>query len=66
MSSMTKRDQGQIQEMRIRFVSKLGTIGKYSDNRRKYHVMIPKQFIDELDKLDPEGKQIKVTIEDEI
>jgi hypothetical protein len=66
MSSNTKRDQGQIQEMKIRFVSKLGTIGRYSDNRKKYHVMIPKQFIDELDTLDLEGKQVKVTIEDEI
>jgi hypothetical protein len=40
-------------------VSKLGTIGKYSDIRKKYHVMIPKQFIDELD-------AVKIAIEDEI
>jgi hypothetical protein len=51
--------------LRIKFVAKLGSIGKYqSDNEEKYHIMIPKQFI--YDIKDLKGKQVKVTIEDEI
>jgi hypothetical protein len=54
------------QELKIKFVSKLGTIGTYSDGKKKFHVMVPKQFNEELDKLALEGKQVKITLEDEI
>jgi hypothetical protein len=40
-------------------------MGTYSDGEEKFHVMVPKQFINE-EIRDLRGKQIKVTIEDEI
>ena len=46
------------QELKVRFVAKLGVMSE-----DKFHVMIPKQFNDQVRNL--KGKQVKVTIEDE-
>jgi hypothetical protein len=46
------------QELKVRFVAKLGAMSE-----DKFHVMIPKQFNDQVRNL--KGKQVKVTIEDE-
>ena len=55
-----------LQELKIRFVAKLGVSGKYDkDGLKKFHVMIPRQYTEELDKLNLEGKQVKITLEDE-
>ena len=52
--------------LKIKFVAKLGVSGKYDkDGRTKYHIMVPRQHIDQIESLDLEGKQVKVTIEDE-
>jgi hypothetical protein len=57
--------KAQLEQLKIKFVAKLGGIGNYeSDGEQKYHVMIPRQFIDQVKDL--KGKQVKVTIEDEI
>jgi hypothetical protein len=54
-------------KLKIIFVAKMGVSGKYDkDGRKKYHVMIPRQHIDKIENLNLEGKQVKVTIEDEI
>ena len=51
--------------MQIKFVAKLGAMGKYDkDKEEKFHVMIPRQYIDEIKHM--KGKQVKVTIEDQI
>jgi hypothetical protein len=48
-----------------KYIYKLTGNGKYqSDNEEKYHIMIPKQFIHDVKDL--KGKQVKVTLEDEI
>jgi hypothetical protein len=52
------------QEMQIKFVAKLGAMGTYSDGTKKYHVMVPKQFIEQIEDL--EGKQVKIILTDEI
>jgi hypothetical protein len=50
-----------------RFYSCQDTAGKYDkDGRKKYHIMIPRQHIDQIESLDLEGKQVKVTLEDEL
>lgn len=51
--------------LKIKFVAKLGAMGTYSDGEEKFHVMVPKQFINN-EIRDLKGKQVKVTIEDEI
>jgi hypothetical protein len=54
-----------LKELKIIFVAKLGGMGKYArDNEQKFHVIIPRQHIDKI--RDLKGKQVKVTIEDEI
>jgi hypothetical protein len=51
--------------MKIVFAAKLGSMGKYEkDNEQKYHVMIPREHIEKIKNL--KGKQVKVTIEDEL
>lgn len=55
----------QIQKLKIKFVAKLGAMGTYSDGEEKFHVMIPKQFINN-EIRDLKGKQVKITLEDEI
>jgi hypothetical protein len=52
------------QIMEIKFVAKLGAMGAYTDGTRKYHVMIPKQYIDRVENL--EGKQVKIILTDEL
>lgn len=62
MTSKTKRA---IEAMKITFVAKLGAMGKYEkDALQKFHVMVPKQYVDQVKDL--KGKQVKVTIEDEL
>lgn len=52
-------------DLKIIFAAKLGAMGKYErDNEEKFHVIIPRQFVDKLRNL--KGKQVKVTIEDEL
>lgn len=54
-----------IQKLKIKFVAKMGVSGKYdSDGQEKFHIMVPRQFINDVKNL--KGKQVKVTIEDEI
>jgi hypothetical protein len=51
--------------MKITFAAKLSVMGKYEkDNEQKFHVMIPREHIDMVRNL--KGKQVKVTIEDEL
>jgi hypothetical protein len=51
--------------LKIKFVAKLGVMGKYErDGVEKFHVIVPRQFIDDVKGL--KGKQVKITIEDEI
>jgi hypothetical protein len=52
------------QELEIKFVAKLGAMGTYSDGVKKYHVMVPKQYIDKIENL--EGKQVKIILTDEL
>jgi hypothetical protein len=52
------------QIMEIKFVAKLGAMGKYKDGLSKYHVMVPKQYIDQIENL--EGKQVKIILTDEL
>jgi hypothetical protein len=53
-----------LQQLKIKFVAKLGVMGKYEkDGVEKYHVIVPRQFIDDVKNL--KGKQVKITIEDE-
>ena len=52
------------QIMEIKFVAKLGAMGTYTDGTRKYHVMVPKQYIDRIENL--EGKQVKIILTDEL
>jgi hypothetical protein len=60
----TQRIREGFREMKVKFVAKLGAMGKYDkDGEDKFHIMIPRQFIDEV--RDLKGKQVKVTIEDE-
>jgi hypothetical protein len=54
-----------LQKLKIKFVAKLGVMGKYErDGVEKFHVIVPRQFIDDVKGL--KGKQVKITIEDEI
>jgi hypothetical protein len=54
-----------LQKLKIKFVAKLGVMGKYErDGVEKFHVIVPRQFIDDVKDL--KGKQVKITIEDEI
>lgn len=56
-----------LDRLKIKFVAKLGVSGKYTkDGLTKFHIMIPRQFAEELERLHLEGKQVKVTVEDEI
>jgi len=52
------------QIMEIKFVAKLGAMGTYTDGTKKYHVMIPKQYVDRIENL--EGKQVKIVLTDEL
>lgn len=53
-----------IEKMKIVFVAKLGSMGRYErDQEQKFHVMIPREHISKIKNL--KGKQVKVTIEDE-
>ena len=52
------------QIMEIKFVAKLGAMGAYKDGSKKYHVMVPKQYIDRIGNL--EGKQVKIILTDEL
>lgn len=54
------------QELEIKFVAKLGAMGTYSDGVKKYHVMVPKQYIDKIEKGNLEGKQVKIILTDEL
>jgi hypothetical protein len=64
MSAKGKIKDG-IKEMQIKFVAKLGAMGKYDkDQEEKFHVMVPRQHISKIKHM--KGKQVKVTIEDEI
>jgi hypothetical protein len=51
------------QIMEIKFVAKLGAMGEYKDGTRKYHVMVPKMYGDQVESL--EGKQVKIILTDE-
>lgn len=54
-----------LKELKIIFAAKLGSMGKYQkDNEEKFHVIVPRQFVDKVRNL--KGKQVKVTIEDEL
>lgn len=52
------------QIMEIKFVAKLGAMGTYTDGTKKYHVMVPKQYVDRIENL--EGKQVKIILTDEL
>jgi hypothetical protein len=55
----------QTQDLRIRFVAKLGAMGKYQkDGEDKFHIIIPRGYIEQLRSL--KGKQVRVEIDDEI
>ena len=53
-----------IQQLEIKFIAKIGPTGKYSDGAEKFHVMIPKRYLDKVKKL--KGEQVKVVINDDI
>ena len=55
-----------LHDLKIKFVAKLGLMGKYDDGEEKYHVIIPKQHVKEIKNLNLKGKQIKITMEDEL
>ena len=40
----------QIGKLRIKFIAKLGAMGKYQDGKDKFHIIIPKQYIDQIKK----------------
>ena len=51
----------------MKFVAKLGVSGKHEkDSSKKYHIMILRQYIDQIEKADLEGKQVKIALEDEL
>ena len=56
------KTQIKLQELEIKFIAKVGTAGKYSDGEEKFHVMIPKRFMDKVRRL--KGEQVKVIIND--
>ena len=60
---MIRQTKQQQQELEIKFIAKVGATGKYEDGKEKFHIMIPKRFLNEMKKL--KGEQVKVIINDE-
>ncbi len=54
----------QLAPLKIKFVAKLGIMGKYEDGEEKFHIIVPKQYVDQVRNL--KGKQVKMTLEDEL
>jgi hypothetical protein len=53
-----------LEQMKIRFVAKLGVTGKYKKGgKEKLHVLVPKEYVDQLKSL--KGKQVRVVIDNE-
>ena len=53
-----------LEELKIKFIVKLGTMGTYGDGEDKLHLIIPKEYVDQL--RDLKGKQVRVYVDDEI
>jgi hypothetical protein len=56
--------QKQIHKLKIKFIAKLGAMGKYKDGQEKYHVMIPKQYFNQVKDL--RGTDVRIVIDNEI
>jgi hypothetical protein len=53
-----------LSELKIKFIVKLGTMGTYSDGEDKLHLIIPKEYVEQL--RDLKGKQVRVYVDNEI
>jgi hypothetical protein len=56
--------QKQVEKLRIKFIAKLGAMGKYQDGEKKFHIIIPRKYIDQIREL--EDEHIRVEIDNEI
>lgn len=54
----------QIGKLRIKFIAKLGAMGKYQDGKDKFHIIIPKQYIDQIKKY--KGTHVRIEMDNEI
>jgi hypothetical protein len=48
---------------KIKFIAKLGAMGKYQDGEKKYHITIPRKYISHIKDL--EDEQLRVIIDNE-
>jgi hypothetical protein len=49
--------------LKIKFIAKLGAMGKYQDGEKKYHIIIPRKYISHIKDL--EDEQLRAVIDNE-
>jgi hypothetical protein len=49
--------------MKVKFVTKLGLMGRYNDGEEKFHIIIPKEHVSEVRNC--KGKQVRIIMDDE-
>jgi hypothetical protein len=53
-----------LNDLKIKFIVKLGTMGTYGDGVDKFHLIVPKEYGKQV--RDLKGKQVRVYVDDEI